>query len=280
MVEILTRCAYDKTRVNTAEMKNVTRVTLKEGIVANSHLERYFYRAMPYYSPIQDYTSQAYILRKEFDAIVNKIDTTITFSPGARNLINHLLDSFFRDMCIHADRFIQSAKTKTLSPRTMDFALLDLLSGSLLKTIQTKTNRAVRNTFKFIKKTDGEGDSCGEGDGDEGDEGDEGNEDDGEDGEDGKEEEEGEEDEEQPPAKKPSKKAANLKAKQITEDEEDEDELDDLEEDLEEEEGEEELEDEPVAPPPKKKQTAGKKNNKKGNKKNTKNAKNKKTATK
>lgn len=137
--ECVTRTGKDKSGV-----RQVTVDGLQYTVLLHDGLKQYYLVPLSKFDSKQMYKDQIPVVSKELDAVMERVDKDLSFTPKARNLACFFLLTVFQDVANTATQFLSFANRKSFNGNCVLHVLSARFDESIALELRTEVARAMK----------------------------------------------------------------------------------------------------------------------------------------
>ena len=123
LCKMIIKCCLPHTNKDKSGIRNLTRSCMRDSVLLNNDLQKYYYIPMTMFDKNQIYEEQLPVAKKEIMTVVNSVDKDLHLTPKANNFLNFLMMKAYLDLVCTSYQFIDFAGRKSLDGKAVLFAI-------------------------------------------------------------------------------------------------------------------------------------------------------------
>jgi len=153
---ILKECS-NTTGKDKSGVKLVNRESVKYAVLLHQGFNQYFLAKFNQFDPTQLYKDQVPISTSEMDEVIKSVDSDLSLTPKARNMVCYLLLKVFNDISYTCSQLLEFSKKKSLDARCVMSSIGIKFTDSVsqeLKTEVVRVAKALGDDLEDTQETD------------------------------------------------------------------------------------------------------------------------------
>jgi len=123
LAAIIVTESIKKVKVDRSGLRTLTRPVIRDALLINRELDRFYHMKLRNFDPNQMYSSQLPVSSKELSSYLDSKFEKLNLTPKANNLLAYVLMAAFLDICFFSNELLSFGNKKTMDNRCVKSAL-------------------------------------------------------------------------------------------------------------------------------------------------------------
>ena len=153
LYELILRECLKQTGKDKSALRVVTREHLQYSVLLHSGLKSYYFLSFEHFDKDSMYKDQLPVTTEAMDKVMERVDTTLSLTPRARNLACFLLHRVFKDLVSTATQFLSFAKRKSLDANCIMHVVRNRFPDGVAHELINEVTRAMKAAGETVEET-------------------------------------------------------------------------------------------------------------------------------